>query len=107
MIKIKGYPKYLNTKADYLYVKYNFPKEKWLPDFQALLDNRIKWMSNGKLNSLEDGIIDKIHKVETLERTDDKLVEYYQYEYKADPNCKMERLGFTVKEIQQIIKDIA
>ena len=38
---MKGYPKNLNTKFDYLYVKENFKRELWEKDFQNLLDTRM------------------------------------------------------------------
>ena len=40
---MKGYPKNLNTKFDYLYVKENFKKDLWEKDFQNLLDTRMDW----------------------------------------------------------------
>lgn len=99
---MKGYPKHLNSKTDYLYVKDHFPKEKWQPDFQALLDNRMQWLNAGPV-ALESGITDATHEVRTLER-DGKAPEYYQYEYKEDSNCQLFRLGFTVQEIQDFLK---
>ena len=39
-----GYPNFLNTKEDYIYVHDNFQKEQWLPDFQALLDTMKDWL---------------------------------------------------------------
>ena len=38
-----GYPKHLNTKADYEYVRSNFPKEIWENDFRALLETTHDW----------------------------------------------------------------
>ena len=35
---MRGYPKNLNTKKDYEYVRANFPAEEWKPDWQKLLD---------------------------------------------------------------------
>ena len=45
-----GYPKYLNTKADYEFVRANFPKEKWEGAFQSLLDTRCNWFNHGEIN---------------------------------------------------------
>ena len=95
---MKGYPKYLNTKEDYLYVQTNFPKDKWMPSFQALLDDRMKWMQTGKLFDPSEGIEDDTHKIIKME--DAEIIEYYQYEFREDPNCKLLRLGFTVEEVE-------
>ena len=32
---MRGYPKYLSTKADYEYVREHFSKEQWQADFQV------------------------------------------------------------------------
>lgn len=98
-----GFPKWFNTKQDYLYVKEHFPREQWLPHFQALLDTRMAWLNVGKLESPEQGITDETHKVVKVGGEDGMPVEYYQYEYKEDPNCRLLRLGFTVEEVEQII----
>ena len=31
---MRGYPKHLNTRADYEYVRTHFPKEMWKEDFE-------------------------------------------------------------------------
>ena len=48
---MKGYPQHLNTKADYMYVRANFPREQWLPDFQALLDSTHDWFFEKHLDT--------------------------------------------------------
>lgn len=97
-----GYPKHLNSKFDYLYVKDHFPKEKWQPDFQTLLDDRMQWLSVSKLVARADGLNDETHEVRMVEGINDNPEEYYQYEYKEDENCKLFRLGFTVKEVEEL-----
>jgi hypothetical protein len=100
-----GYPKYLNTKEDYLYVKDNFPREEWETDFQLLLDTRMAWLNVGQINPPEEGITDETHKVVTVGEDDMSMgpIQYYQYEYKEDPNCTLLRLGFTVVEVETIL----
>ena len=51
---MKGYPKNLKTKFDYLYVKENFKRELWEKDFQNLLDTRMDWFFVKNLDSQED-----------------------------------------------------
>ena len=40
---MQGFPKTLNTREDYEYVRLNFAKELWAPEFQALLDSNYGW----------------------------------------------------------------
>lgn len=100
-----GYPKYLNTKEDYLYVKENFPREDWEADFQLLLDTRMAWLSVGRLETPDAGITDETHKIVTVGDTDMSMgpVQYYQYKYREDPNCTLLRLGFTVSEVEAVL----
>jgi hypothetical protein len=100
-----GYPKHLNSKEDYLYVKDNFPREQWLPDWQALLDSSRNWFVTGELESEEAGVTDETHKVIVQQDTqgEDETKKYYQAEWQYDPNCKMSRLGFTRKEVEDAI----
>ena len=44
-----GYPKYLNTKDDYEFVRKNFPKDMWQSAFESLLDTRRDWFSEGEI----------------------------------------------------------
>ena len=101
---IVGYPIWLNSREDYDYVQKHFPKEQWEPDFQKLLDDSVKWLNVKKLANPADEIIDAKRKVETVEK-EDGAREYYQYELKNDPNCRMSRLGLTKKEVENIIQE--
>lgn len=96
-----GYPKHLNSKADYLYLRENFPKEQWLPCFQALLDERLQWFNSGKIN--DEGVTDATHKVVEQIDQQDNSVTKYQYVLREHESCKMNQLGFTVEEIQKIL----
>lgn len=107
---MKGYPKHLNTKADYIYVKENFKRELWEKDFRNLLDTRMDWFFVKNLNSQEEGFNDSTHKVvenksEELDK-DGKLIEkvtYSQFELKENPQCKLNLIGFTVDEVLKIL----
>lgn len=100
-----GMPRWCNTKEDYLYVRKHFPREQWAPQFQALLDERMAWLNVGRLESAEDGITDETHKVITVGGEEDGTpVQYYQYEFQEDRNCKMLRFGFTAGEIDELVK---
>lgn len=101
---MKGYPKTLNTKEDYLYVKEHFDRSQWLPEFQKLLDTRFGWFFEKHLDKESDGINDDTHKVVTLEIDSENPTAYDQYEYRENPQAKIFQLGFTVEEVSEIIK---
>lgn len=99
-----GYPKHLNTKFDYEFVRDNFPKEKWESDFQALLDSQYEWFFVKYLEDGEEGITDDTHKVveeEGLEESETK--KRSQYEYRHNPDCLLCRLGFTEEEVKEAL----
>jgi 16S rRNA C967 or C1407 C5-methylase (RsmB/RsmF family) len=96
---MKGYPKHLNTKQDYEFVRKHFPKRKWEKDFQALLKSEKTWLPIKTLTEKDRVVIDDTHK--TVE-TGDGVV---QMELKIDKNSKMARLGYTREEIEQILSE--
>lgn len=97
-----GYPKHLNTREDYLYVKENFPREQWEGDFQALLDSYKDWFFAGTLESAEAGVNDDTHMV-VDEVHEDGTTSWSQYELKENPAAKIFRLGFTVEEVEGLL----
>ncbi len=99
---MNGYPQTLNDRADYDYVRENFPKSDWEKDYQNLLDTVYEWFNLGKLADGEEGVTDETHKVVTCEMCDEKA-ERYQYEYKENPDARIFRLGFTVDEVKSIL----
>jgi len=101
---MRGFPKVLATKQDYLFAKENFPKAQWLPAFQSLLDERIKWITTAKLEDGDKGITDVTHRI--VEIKDDRtgvVQQRYQEEFTEDVNCKLLRIGFSVDEIEKLI----
>jgi hypothetical protein len=94
---MKNYPKHLNTKEDYEYVKNNFPKKKWKKDFEALLNDTV-WQVEKTLADKDAGTEDKTHRIIQTEneRVQMKLVE--------DKNSKLRRLGFGKTEVQKMLK---
>ena len=97
--------KWLNTRTDYEYVRTNYPEEIWRPKFQILLDEHEQWQNTGKLNQKADGVAVANQKKIVTSKRNDGSEEYYQYEFKIDPNCKMKRLGFTLVEVQAILQN--
>lgn len=64
----------------------------------------MQWLNVGMLESDAQGVTDDTHKVVIVGGEDDGTpVQYYQYEYKEDPNCKLFRMGFTVSEVEQLV----
>lgn len=100
---MKGYPKTLNTKADYLYVKDNFPKEMWERDFQDLLASQKDWITTGTVSSIEGGVTDATHQVIEEVSEDGSTVTYLQQELQDIPTAKIFSLGFTPEEVQSIL----
>jgi hypothetical protein len=94
---MKGYPKHLNTKQDYEYVRNNFPKRKWEKDFQALLNSEKAWQVTNTLTDESKGIEDEMHKVI---KSDDLVV---QMELKTDENSKMKKLGYRRDEVESFL----
>lgn len=101
---MKGFPKFLNTKQDYLNVINLFPEDKWKPKLQALLDERIRWVNEGLLVEDDPGITDETHKVREDLDEQGVVSQRYQLHYKEDPNSRLFRLGFTVEEAQALIE---
>ena len=102
---MKGYPKYLNSKADYLYVHENFPREQWLPDFQVLLDTYKDWFFEKHLETREEGIEDETHKIVEFVNEETQETTYDQYELRENPMAKIFRIGFTVKEVEALMEE--
>lgn len=95
-----GYPKFLNTKEDYEFVRANFPKEQWESDFKALLNERYEWFNLGEIEG--EGVTDDTHKV-VEDKQDDGTITRYQYEYKENENARIYRLDYTVDEVENIL----
>ena len=83
---MKGYPKNLNTKFDYLYVKENFKKDLWEKDFQNLLDTRMDWFFVKNLDSQEEGRMTALN--------NDKYNILKQRNWRCDISAARKELGF-------------
>ena len=99
-----GYPKWLNTKEDYIYVADHFDYAQWSPDWQALLDDLYQWQYVKDLASREEGIEDATHRVEEVEDADGAVI-YQQWEYKKDDHARLYQLGFTEEEVRNKLNE--
>ena len=88
----------LNTKTDYLNYLTVQP-EATKKELQLLLDTRYTWQTTAILASGDAGATDDTHRVigEEPERLQQELVE--------DENAKIFRIGFTVAEVEEILKN--
>lgn len=93
---MQGMPKILSTKQDYLNCLTIYPEETKI-ELQKLLDDRFTWKNNGEIKAGECPVIDETHKVIEEEGV------LNQYEYVEDEYSKIFLLGFTVKEIKDLI----
>lgn len=98
---MRGIPRHLNTKKDYLKIKAGFSSLQWKPHFQELLDSKDEWLNMGVIAEGK-GITDATHKV--VENTSqDETIEKYQFEFKENPDARIFRLGFSANEVQGYI----
>ena len=102
---MKGYPKFLNTKADYEFVRQNFEKAEWQGSFEELLATVKDWFFVKDLAAGEIGQSDETHKiiVEPADQSADGKTHNYQYELKVNPKCKLLSIGYTVEEVEAIL----
>ena len=101
---MRGFPKTLNSKADYEYIKDNFPAEQWQPEWQALLDSRLDWFNTGEVKKGK-GVTDETHKVVEAEpEKEGGATIHYQFELKENPTCKLLQIGFTVEAVENALK---
>ena len=91
---MRGFPKHFNSKQDVLNTLALFPDET-KAYCQTLLDNRKLWV---QVEYTVPGVEDETHHVRT-----DEAGNVYQMEYRDDPNGDIQRLGFTVEELEGIV----
>lgn len=104
---MRGFPKNLNSKEDYQYVRDNFPAEEWKPEFQALLDTMKDWFFVKELATDEVAPEGDTYKVVESEKTGEATEGEKTrslYEYRENPTCKLLQLGFTKEEVEEALK---
>ena len=92
---MRGFQKYLNTKQDYQNCLTDFPEET-KAELQRLLDTRFVWQDVAIIE--DEGITDDTHRVVGTE--DEKI----QQVLVEDTNAEIFRLGFTVAEVEELLK---
>ena len=100
---MRGFPRKLNSKFDYIYIKEHFPRGAWEPEWRQLIVESKNWFFTQKLASEANGITDDTHRIESGKDIDGNI-EYYQYELRTDQSSDMIRLGFTEDEIKAALQ---
>lgn len=100
---MRGFPKHLNSRADYEYIRQNFPIEKWKPEWDALLDNLQEWYCTGKLNSVDAGVTDDTHRVVTIAGQGGKNDTYWQHELRRNDSAKLYRLALPEEYVRAVV----
>lgn len=93
---MRGFPKFLNTKQDYLNCLTMFPEET-KKALQTLLDNRFNWFD---VAIIEEDVTELAVNQRIIETDGEKMLQ----EEKEDPNARIFLLGFTVEEVEELIK---
>jgi len=99
--KMRGFPKHLNTKQDFINLKTQYPAETKAA-LQTLLDDRMQWLKTADLDESDPGLEDETHKIVIDTDESDNEIRY-QYEYMEDPAARIFHLGFTVEEAEAMI----
>lgn len=105
-----GFPKVLNSKEDYYYIKDNFDKSLWLPAWKCLINESKDWFFDKYLASEDEATNDDIHKHFLTQsnndgNTVDASMKYTQMVYRTNETAKIFRLGFTEEEVNKVIEE--
>ncbi|WP_375666707.1 hypothetical protein [Bartonella sp. TT121SHDZB] len=103
------YPEHLNSKQDYLNML-SFDKIETVRRLEDLLATRFYWIFVKELGEGEEGLTDDTHKVcvqtEIPVDLEGSFIEKRcQYELQESAHALIFRLGFSVEEVEQLIKD--
>lgn len=101
---MRGNPKLLKTKEDYLFAVENLPKEYCEKELTKLLETQYDWFFVKLLDNVDDGVNDDTHKVIKYEQDGKK--EFAQYELKYNNNCKLKQLFFTENEVKELLNNV-
>lgn len=102
---MRGFPRNLNTKEDYQYIRDNFPREQWVPHWQALLDTCKDWFFVRTLNDGETAPAGGSYMVVPFEAREGADAYNALYELRHYDTCKLYLLGFTEAEVQATLAE--
>ncbi len=95
---MRGFPKTISTKNDIQNLLQLFPNET-REYLQKLLDARFVWRSTGAITEGAAGVQNATHRVM---RNESGLE---QFELVEDQNAKIFRVGFSVAEVEEMLKN--
>lgn len=98
---MRGFPKHINTKQDIENLLRDYPEKtkQWLK--KAAKDYE-GWVTEKKLEKIEDAKTDKSTRVKTI-TTEDGKEELYQEKWTVQPGNKLMRIGMTKEEAEKLI----
>jgi hypothetical protein len=99
---IRDFPKWLNTKQDYLNCLKDFP-EKTKTTLQELLTDRFSWFPVRELTEGEAVAESNTYKVVESKDEETQETKRVLYELKEDEHARLFLLGFTVEEVNGLI----
>ena len=104
---MRGFPKELNTKQDYLNCMDEYPQET-KEALQLLLDNRYSWFRVREMAEGEEVPTGPYRAVEEKQGMEEESpVVRILEERREDPNSLLFIKGFTVKEVQDLIESLS
>lgn len=99
---MRDFPKWLNTKQDYLNCLKDFP-EKTKTALQELLTDRFSWFPVRELTEGETVAESNTYKVVESKDEETRETKRVLYELKEDEHARLFLLGFTVEEVNGLI----
>lgn len=100
---MKGYPKHMNTKKDVINAMELSPK-RTAALLRRAIAGREGWYTVARLENQEDGVVDDTHRVVDMGDEDEGVQEWYQQEWGPLPGNKLDRLGLSVTEADELIE---
>lgn len=100
---MRGFPNNLQTRVDYEYVIANFDKSLQAPKLQQLLETAYNWMYVRKLEDSETQYDNDTDYKIVDPQPDDQDQRRSLFHWEINPYCKLNQLGFTQLEIQQLL----
>lgn len=111
---MEGYPTFLNTKEDYFNML-ELDRAETVRRLERLLQESFSWQYMHDLKEGDEGITDDFHRVESWFVTDNigedgqipesAEVVRAQFHYAHDDHSELNRLGFTVEEVEKLIAE--
>lgn len=102
---MKNFPKHLNSRFDYEYIRANFPAEQWRPEWEKLAEGRFIWTDVIELPDSADGENSDTRRVIEVPPSpgSDEPPVRLQQELRENPYAAIFRYGFTIEEVEDAL----